>query len=248
MDESVRAILTLCESPCIPMGSGPTKAEVVRIKAFMKELKIPDNHQGFREYLHHPARRENLNSAMDGMKGVKNMQQLEARLERAIAANVKQAGASATKVGGIWQYKRPDGLIVNEYHVSSHGSHGLDRGTNRFFNSHHGIQDSWAIQKNIPGYSRDGCPAILLRDSKMGTPHQIVSARQTARFDTITSRTYAEERVLLKGDMKAAGVPDVHANRLLSESDAYFGQLYKQIEATGKASELTRIFGTWKPK
>ena len=247
MDEGVRAILTLCESPCIPMGYGPKPAEITRIKDFMKQVKVPTNHRGLREYLHHPSRRTNLTKAMDDLHGVKNMGQLEARLERAIAANVKQAGASANKVGSIWHYKRPDGTIVKEYEIARHGDLSGDRGTARFFQSHHGIQDAWAIKKGIPGYARDDCPAILLRDSKMGTPHQIVSARQSGRFGTIESRTFAQERELLKADMKAAGVSTTKASQILQESDAYFGKLYKAIKAGGDTAELTRIFGTWKP-
>jgi hypothetical protein len=247
MDEGVRAILTLCDSPCIPMGYGPKPAEVTRIKDFMKQVKVPSDHRGLREYLHHPSRRTNLTKAMDDLDGVKNMTQLEARLERAVAANVKQAGASANKVGGIWHYTRPDGTIVKEYEIARHGDLSVDMGTARFFQSHHGIQDAWAIKKGIPGYARDDCPAILLRDSKMGTPHQIVSARQSGRFDTVSSRTYAQERELLKADMKAAGVTTTKANKIVQESDAYFGKLYKQIKAQGNTAELTRIFGTWKP-
>ena len=248
MDEGVRAILTLCDTPCIPLGFGPKPAEIARIKAFIKQVKVPEKHLGLREYLHHPARRTNLTQAMDDLQGVKNMSQLEKRLEKAIAANVKQAGASANKVSGIWHYTRPDGVVVKEYEIARHGDLSVNRGTSRFFQSHHGIQDAWAIRKGIPGYARDDCPAILLRDSKMGTPHQIVSARQSGRFDTITSRTYAQERELLKADMKAADVLSTKANKILQESDSYFGKLYKQIEAKGNAAELTRIFGTWKPK
>lgn len=247
MDEGVRAILTLCDSPCIPLGFGPKPAEITRIKDFMKQVKVPPNHPGLREYLHHPSRRTNLTQAMDDLHGVKNMSQLEARLERAVAANVKQAGASANKVGGVWHYKRPDGTVVKEYEIARHGDLAGDRGTSRFFQSHHGIQDAWAINKGIPGYARDDCPAILLRDSKMGTPHQIISARQSGRFDTISSRTYAQERELLKADMKAAGVSSAKASQILQESDVYFGKLYKQIKAKGNTAELTRIFGTWKP-
>jgi hypothetical protein len=247
MDESVRAVLTLCESPCIPLDYAPKPGEVTRIKDFMKQVKVPSDHRGFREYLHHPSRRTNLTQAMDDLQGVKNLSQLEARLDRAVAANIKQAGASANKVGGIWQYKRPDGTIVKEYEIARHGDLSGDRGTARFFQSHHGIQDAWAIRKGIPGYARDDCPAILLRDSKMGTPHQIVSARQSGRFDKISSRTYAEERELLKADMKAAGVSTAKTTQIVQESDAYFATIYNQIKAKGNTAELTRIFGTWKP-
>ena len=247
MDDSVRAILTLCESPCIPLGYGPSPAEIARIKTFMKNVKVPQNHAGLREFLHHPARRNNLTAAMNELNGVKNMGQLEKQLERAIAANVKQAGASASKVNGVWTYTKADGTIVREHEIASHGSLTSNRGTNRFFQSHHGIQDAWAMRKGIKGYSRDDCPAILLRDSKMGTPHQVVSARQSGRFDTIDTRTYAQERELLKADMKAAGVGKGEASAIVNRSDLYFGKLYRGIEATGNTAELVRIFGTWKP-
>ena len=247
MDEGVRRLLTLCESPCIPLDYAPKPGEVDRIKSFMQKLKVPDNHPGLREYLHHPSRRENLTKAMDGIEDVKNMGELEARLDRAIAGNVKQAGASASKAGSLWKYTRPDGVVVTEYEIASHGYLTDNRGTTRFFQSHHGIQDAWAVEKGISGYARDDCPAILLRDSKLGTPHQIVTARQAARAGDRVSRTYALERDLLIQDMKAAGVPEGTANNLLGQSDSYFGKLYRNIEAAGDLNELDRIFGIWKP-
>jgi hypothetical protein len=214
----------------------------------MKKWKIPQNHRGFKEYLHHPSRRTNLTAAMDGLDGVKSMSQFEARLERAIAANVKQSGASANKIGGSWSYTRPDKTVVKEFEIASHGNLTSNRGTSRFFQSHHGIQDAWAIRKGIPGYARDDCPAILLRDSKMGTPHQIISARQSSRLAGIESRTYAQERNLLMADMAAAGVPKSTANKILSQSDSYFGKLFIKMEAQGKMSKITEIFGDWRPK
>jgi hypothetical protein len=77
----------------------------------------------------------------------------------------------------------------------------------------------------------------------MNSPHQIVSALQKAREGGVGSRTYAQERLLLKSDMNSAGVPTAEANQILSASDAYFAKLY----AKQPQSQLKTIFGDWTP-
>jgi hypothetical protein len=255
MNPTVRQLLTLCASECISPRSRPTPDDISRIETLISRFSLPPNHRGLREFLHHPSRRDNLTRALDELGDVQSVAELEARLNRAIAANVREAGATASIVAGRWEYRRPDGTVIREYEVATHGNLSVDRGTGGFFQSHHGIQGEWARQR-VPGYSYDDSPAILLRDSRSGTPHRIVTDRQLARRAGRQARTYAEERQLLRQDMDAAGVPRTTADTLLSQSDEYFAQLYRQHEqallgqnlpAATRRRRLREIFGDWSP-
>ncbi len=247
MNPAVRRLLTQCSSPCIPTRPRPSASDLGRLETLINRFPELQSHKGLREYLNHPLRRRNLTPAIDTIESVSDVADLERRLNRAIAVdNVVEPGATARLVGGRWEYSRPGGTKIWEYEVSNHGTLSGTRGTQNFFQSHHGIQDTWA--KRIPGYRRNDCPAILLRDSKTGSPHQRITARQASRTRRAgrATRTYADERQLMIADMQAADVPTVHAQRIINDSDTYFGQLYRQIETTDPGS-LVKYFGSWTP-
>ncbi len=247
MSSKVRKVLTLCASTCIPLKYLPSEQEILRLQKLMDRIDVPPTHRGLREYLHHPSRRRNLTPAIDAIEDAKSLKDLQKRLDSAIIKGSKGPG-TPSKVDGLWHFKKPDNTIVKEYTTGSHTTmKNSENATNSFFQSHHGIQDKWAKDMGISGYSRGECPAILIRDSHMGSPHQTVNALQTARKSGRATRTYADERSLLLSDLKKAGVPNEKATSLLSESDTYFSKLYRNIEATGDTAALTRIFGDWKP-
>ena len=236
MDPEVRRALTLCESPCIPDDPVPSPADVARIKASMHKLGIPEEDFRLREYLHRN-RGPKMKIAVDELAKVGNAAELNALYDRSIAAQA--SGGTAKKVGAEWVFTRKsDGGTVSEHAVGAHKDL-KSTGTESFFQSHHGIQDKWAKDVDMPKYSREDCPAILLRDSHAGSPHQRVTAAQKGRESGRSSRTYADERLNLATDMARSDVPDAVTRKLLAESDAYFGGLYRNIESTLAAAAAT---------
>ncbi len=259
MDPEVRRALTLCKSPCIP-DPPPSAADVARIKGVMTKHGIPDDDFRLREYLHRN-RPPKTTKAVDELEKVKNAAELTALYDRSIIANAKK-GTAAKRPDGTWEFTTDTGTVVKEHTVATHGELTENQGTSGFFQSHHGIQDKWAKDLGLDhpsyGYSRDGCPAILLRDSHAGSPHQRVTAAQngSARASTRSNRTYADERVNLKADMIRADVPDTVATALLAQSDDYFSKIYRNVETAmvlkGHTpadidASLAKFFGTWKP-
>ncbi|HEV2736133.1 MAG TPA: hypothetical protein VGV85_14895, partial [Longimicrobiaceae bacterium] len=252
MDPEVRRALTLCASPCIPVKPRPTAQDVARIRAIIDTLGLPPDHPGLREYLHR--RRHDVTSAVDAIETAKTLKELQKTFDQAIAANAVLK--TAVKTGGKWKATTADGTVVTEHAIGTHGDLTTDQATAGFFESHHGIQDAWAMDRGIPGYTRDGCPAILLRDSHASSPHRRVSVRQGQRKADRAKRTYAQERQNLRDDMVAADVPQKTAESLLAQSDAYFGKLYtaweQSLQASGMkpadvAAKLASVFGTWTP-
>ncbi|HEX8275599.1 MAG TPA: DUF4157 domain-containing protein [Longimicrobiaceae bacterium] len=252
MDPDVRRALTLCASPCIPTKPRPSAADVARIKSLIDSLGLPPDHPGLREYLHR--KRNDITAAVDAIETAKSLKELQKTFDQAIAANAPVG--TAAKKAGKWKVTRPDGVVVTEHAVGTHGDLTAELGTGGFFESHHGIQDAWAIDRGIPGYARDDCPAILLRDSHASSPHRRITSRQSQRRSDRAKRTYSEERQNLRDDMAAADVPPKTAEALLASSDAYFGGLYTAWEQSLRASgvpeakiaaKLAAVFGTWSP-
>ena len=241
MDATVRDLLTLCESPCIPETATPAQAG--RLKAVIDKLQVAEGSEGFqylREYLHSPKNRANLDPVLKELEGLNSRAELQARIEKSIQDSAAAKGLTAVRgPDGKWVVTLESGATVTEYSVQAHNK---APGTRRFFNSHHGIQGAWG-RARVKGYVYEEAPTILLRNSRMNTPHQIVNALQAGREAGVGMRTYAQERALLQSDMRAAGVPAADAARILAESDAYFAKLYsKQPPATRVA-----IFGSWQP-
>jgi hypothetical protein len=241
MEPEVRDLLTLCESPCIPESATP--AQAARIQGLLSKLQVTKGSEAFqylREYLHNPKNRANLDPVIKELEGLNSKADLQARIEKSIQDSAASKGLKAARrADGKWEVTLKNGSKVTEYSVQPHNK---APGTQRFFNSHHGIQGAWG-RARVKGYVYEEAPTILLRNSRMNTPHQIVSALQEARAAEVSTRTYAEERLLLKSDLKSAGVPTADATAILSASDAYFAKLY----AAQPPSRLKAIFGDWTP-
>ena len=256
MDPDVRRALTLCESPCIPTTNPPNAAQIAKIKAAMQKLGIPAEDFRLREYLHRN-RGKKMKQAIEDLGKVNNPAELTALYDRSIAAHAK-VGTATKGADGKWTVTKPDGTVVGEHTVATHGEL-TKQGTDGFFESHHGIQDKWAKDAGLEpfGYDRDACPAINLRDTHAGSPHQRITAAQKGRESGRGSRTYEDERLNLAKDMVRADVPDTVSKALLAQSDAYFGKIYRNVEtqlaAAGKSrpqidAALAKFFGAWKPK
>jgi hypothetical protein len=232
MDPEVRRAITLCASLCIPVPP-PKPAVLAKIHDFMRRLNLPPDHPGLREFLYDQRNRSDptLTNSADALAAVKNMAEAQKLFDTAIASWAVAKGLTATKVNGRWRATRPDGTVVREWTVDTHGNLTGNLSTDGFYESHHGIQDAWAQDRGIPGYGRDDCPAILLRDKYAGSPHQRITARQSGRRADRGKRSYVEERQLMLEDMKRAEVPDTVASDLLARSDAYFEGLYRAWEA-----------------
>jgi hypothetical protein len=189
-----------------------------------------------------------LEEAAKALEGCHNLDDVQRIFDNAIAEWAKGRGGTATKVGGRWQFKRTaDGLVVQEWDIGQYGIISGDRATNSFFQAHHGVQDAWG--RVIPGYAREDCPAILLRDSYAGSPHRRITDRQIAARASAPNRTYAQERVLMIQDLAGSEVPNAYADVLIKTTDAYFSKLYRAWEGSGRATpeDLRRVFGDWKP-
>jgi hypothetical protein len=246
MDPEVRELLTLCESVCIPPDV--TVAQESRIKALLNKLNMRGSDRRLKEFFHSNWKR--LDEAIDALSKAKDKSGFTEVFEQSIQerAAVKH-GTARFRKDGLVEFVRKDGEVILENELGSHSTlTAEDVRTESFFQSHHGIQDAWAEERIPSGlYSRGEGQAILLRDSRLGTPHQIVNSRQAARGGTIAERTYAEERQLLLEDMDEARVSKTTAQRLLSNSDAYFAKIYRTLATRRDAAALKSIFGRWKP-
>jgi hypothetical protein len=241
MNPTARELLTLCNTPCVPEVA--TAQQGARIEALISKLEIKEGTETFqylREHLHNPKNRANLDPAIKKLEGLNTKAELQAKVEEFITEGAKAKGMETTRrPDRLWEVTLENGPKVTEYSIQTHAN---APGTKGFFQSHHGIQGAWG-RARVKGYIYADSPTILLRDSKMGSPHQIVSSLQKAREGGIATRTYAKERQLFLDDMKAAGVPDVHAKKLRDASDAFFAKLY----AKTPPSEVKSIFGDWQP-
>jgi len=252
MDPEVRRALTLCASICIPIPP-PSPAEVAKIRDFLKRAGIPDTHQNLREYLHDMNGRGELKQAIESLAACETLADAQRLFDAAISRWAKDKGGSARKTGDRWEFTRADGSVVLEWEVDTFKALAADRATNSYFQAHHGVQHAWAEGRGIPGYTRDSCPAMLLRDSFAGSPHRRITDRQIAMKESASSRTYAEERKLMIDDLLDSEVSEPQADQLVNASDKYFGDLYKAWEADLKAkgqsdAPLRAAFGTWSPK
>jgi hypothetical protein len=91
-------------------------------------------------------------------------------------------------------FVRQDGMLIVAHTIIPY-SQSNAYGTRSFFDAHHGIQNEWGknvlnpwLQRNTgqPLYNERHVPTILLRDSRSGTPHRIVTNRQRTRFAQIS--------------------------------------------------------------
>ena len=255
MDPDVRRALTYCNSPCIPVNISPQN--LTKVHNLITRLNLSSDDRALREYLHmFRDNQTDLANAIDALNGVTNGTELQQFMDnRLISAIQARAGVTLRRgVGGLWEYTRADGVVIREFEFNTHGFLTDNRGTNNFFQSHHGIQDAWARERfaGMGVYGRDDAPALLLRtrnfaDGARGTPHGLINDLQGARRATVATRTFAEERAFLVSDMNAIGIPAGVQGPYLAEVDAYFGRIYNTLRTTLTNDQLTAIFGTWTP-
>jgi hypothetical protein len=253
MDPDVRRALTYCATPCIPPNVSPEN--LVQIKQVIQRLKLPSEHRGLREYLHiYRNNQQEMSDALKALDSVANLKEFEALLDNRLIALIKETHGVTVRKGadGLWEYPRADGSVIREFEVGKHSFLTDNRGTDSFFQSHHGIQDAWAKQRfdGLGVYSREEAPTLLLRSRNIeggsrGTPHGIVGDHQTARKASIGSRTFVEERAELVKDLDAIGAPATVKNQYLDEVNGYFKKLYDQLAGKLSKDELTKIFGNW---
>ncbi|MFY1583667.1 DUF6531 domain-containing protein [Micromonospora sp. WMMD734] len=127
---------------------------------------------------------------------------------------------------------RPGGHQVNDVAPHRVLSPGVNRAVGNkniaadgMVQSHHIIQNEWAVNNKISGYSRGDAPAILLRSSS-GEAHALISAAQRARrtamgySTSIQSEFQASYRQLLN-----AGVSQDVAQKAIKDAYKYFNDL-----------------------
>src|SRR5262249_42945639 len=135
----------------------------------------------------------------------------------------EKGGTAKRGPDGRWVFTNDAGESTTEWSLGTHSEQNK-RGARSFMQSHHGIQDEWALSR-LPeesGYTSGSARTIMLRDSRTGTPHRIVTDRQAGRAAGRPNRTYIEERRLLVEDMNAAGVDPGVRDQLLADCDSYF--------------------------
>ena len=96
--------------------------------------------------------------------------------------------------------------------------------TDGYVQSHHIIQDEWAV-KNIPSYRRNDAPAILLK-SKSGSAHALISSSQRKRRKTLGYATSLRDEFNFSySSMIDAGVSKKSAQKAIKKSYKYFNSL-----------------------
>ncbi|MEU4476402.1 DUF6531 domain-containing protein, partial [Micromonospora sp. NPDC023888] len=127
---------------------------------------------------------------------------------------------------------RPGGHKVNDVAPHKNLSPGVNRAPGNKniaadlqVQSHHIIQNEWAVVNKVVNYSRGAAPAILLRTSS-GEAHALISAAQSARrraggFATSIQHEFRESyRELLN-----AGVPQDVAQKAIKDAYKYFNSI-----------------------
>lgn len=253
MDPSVRKALTYCNTPCIPLNIDP--ATVVEIQQFMQRMKITD-HNGLREYLHmYRSNPKELSDAVKVLKTVKNLQELEIMLDNKLIATIQKTHGVTIRRGtdGLWEFPT-NGTVIKEFEIGTHASLTGTRGTDSFFQSHHGIQNAWAKNRfsGLNVYDENKAKAILLRSRNFeggsrGTPHGLINDLQGARKGDIATRTFKEELKALSTDLDILGVPPNIKAAYIKEVEQYFGEIYTTLKKTMNDTALKGIFGDWVP-
>lgn len=260
MDPRARRLLTLCASVCVPKKI--SKAQKKRVEALVKKYNLTGDEMSLKEYLHRNKVEDDLSvmdNALDELeKELSNLpvghtyddviKAIDDKLEKLLIDEAQAKGWVAKKTSKGWTLRKGN-QIVNEY--DSDGYRLLqksNKGTDSFFQAHHGVQGEWAQVKinktvlekyKINGksvfdeaelYSYDKAPALNLRDSHGGTPHQRITARQNGRKLEIENRTYADERALAEEDLRIANVPEDIIQAELAKNDQFYKGLHDKIK------------------
>ncbi len=254
MDPDIRRLLTYCNSPCIPIGV--SQDNIALIGQLKQRLGIPPDHIGLREYLHMSFdNNTTLRNAIRALDDIPNVAELETFFDNELIQFIFARDNVIIRRGanGLWEYPKGDGYVI-EFEFDTHRNLTNNRGTRSFYQSHHGIQDAWAVERfrGLGVYSRAEARAILLRTRNMsggssGTPHGLINQSQISRFGTISTRTFLEERAAMMADLRDIRVPDEILNPYVAEVNTYFKGIFDNLSTRLTPDELNSIFGftTW---
>jgi len=141
-----------------------------------------------------------------------------------------------------WKYDGGSGVIeeftiLKEYALKE--SYKTSTTGNRsFMQAHHGIQSFWAENKLKGYYDADKAPALLLRDSFKGTPHEFITNSQKHRNKNIS---YYMECGNLEQDLIKLNVDARIRTDYLKLVDDYFHSIYKQMQKDN-VKNIDKIF------
>ena len=141
-----------------------------------------------------------------------------------------------------WKYDGGSGVIeeftiLKEYALKE--SYKTSTTGNRsFMQAHHGIQSFWAENKLKGYYDADKAPALLLRDSFKGTPHEFITNTQKHRDKNVS---YFRERANLERDLRSLNVDEKVKQEYLKLVDDYFHSIYKQMQKDN-VKDIDKIF------
>ena len=141
-----------------------------------------------------------------------------------------------------WKYDGGSGVIeeftiLKEYALKE--SYKTSTTGNRsFMQAHHGIQSFWAENKLKGYYDADKAPALLLRDSFKGTPHEFITNTQKHRDKNVS---YFRERANLERDLRSLNVDEKVKQEYLKLVDDYFYSIYKQMQKDN-VKDIDKIF------
>lgn len=142
----------------------------------------------------------------------------------------------------VWKYEGENGIVeeftVLEKYSMKNSYKTSTIGNKSFMQAHHGIQSDWATKHLLGYYNEEKAPALLLRDSCKGTPHEYITNSQKHRSRNIS---YFEERNNLKRDLKNLNVSETIRNNYLKKTDDYFYSIYEQMQKDS-VKDLDEIF------
>ena len=141
-----------------------------------------------------------------------------------------------------WKYDGGSGVIEEFTILKEYGlkeSYKTSTTGNRsFMQAHHGIQSFWAENKLKGYYDVDKAPALLLRDSFKGTPHEFITNTQKHRDKNVS---YFRERANLERDLRSLNVDEKVKQEYLKLVDDYFHSIYKQMQKDN-VKDIDKIF------
>ena len=141
-----------------------------------------------------------------------------------------------------WKYDGGSGVIEEFTILKEYGlkeSYKTSTTGNRsFMQAHHGIQSFWAENKLKGYYDADKAPALLLRDSFKGTPHEFITNTQKHRDKNVS---YFRERANLERDLRSLNVDEKVKQEYLKLVDDYFHSIYKQMQKDN-VKDIDKIF------
>ena len=94
-----------------------------------------------------------------------------------------------------------------------------------YVQAHHIIQDEWAKQSGIKGYTSGKAPTILLKSVKGSAHAKISGLQKSRRFDVGYATTLRSEFYFSYDSMIKSGIPVKQAKNAIKKSYKYFDSL-----------------------